>query len=120
MIQELLLKIEAYLPSPFKWLKEVMSHSGVASSKRLVLVFSAACLWACLLVFTGTIAYILIKHPTDHKIDGNIVLLYTSLTAPIAILAGAVYVGKKEIPEDTTNPTPMSPKPIKQPKVLQG
>ena len=110
--------------NPLVWVKEMLAHQGRASSKRTVMVVSAFCLCACLAALTGAIMWVLIKNPTAHKLDGNIVLLYTALTVPIAGLAGTVYVGKKEIPEDTTLPSapkpPAPPKPIISKDVAQG
>ncbi|MCI4436571.1 MAG: hypothetical protein JHC33_07155 [Ignisphaera sp.] len=106
-------KILFVLMNHFRWLKEVLSNNGIASSKRTVMFISAMCLCACLVALTGTIMYVLIKNPKDHKLDGNIVLLYTALTVPIAGLAGTVYVGKKEILAVPTAPTPPTPpKPV--------
>jgi hypothetical protein len=110
--------------NPINWIKEMLAHQGRASSKRTVMVVSAFCLCFCLVVLTGTVMWVLIKNPKDHKLDGNIVLLYTALTVPIAGLAGTVYVGKKEIPEDTTLPSvpkaPVAPKPPINKDATQG
>jgi hypothetical protein len=116
-------KIMFILMNPFRWLKEVLSYNGIASSKRTVMFISAMCLCVCLVALTGTIMYVLIKNPKDHKLDGNIVLLYTALTVPIAGLAGTVYVGKKEALGQSV-PTPPA-KPINTPipqgkEVIQG
>lgn len=75
---------------------------------------SAMVLCACLVALTSTIMWVLVKNPKDHKIDANIVLLYSALTVPIATLAGAAYIKKEEAiankpQQSITNPTPAKP-----------
>lgn len=89
-------KLLKALMNPFAFLKEVLSNHGIGSSKRTVMVICSMVLCSCLVALTAAIIFVLVKNPKDHKIDSNIVLLYTSLTVPIATLAGAVYIKKQE------------------------
>lgn len=111
-MNSILEKLLALLFKPLNALREMLSHNGALSSKRGIMALSAITLCLCLFLLTVTICYIILKNPILYKIDTNLVFIFSALSVPAATLAGAAYIGKKEIPEDTTTSTPRPTKPV--------